>query len=394
MRVSSALLPALLVSMVILGGLVAVPSADAVATAEEEFAESDGDRQDIVVSLSANGDAEWTIETHFLLTEEETDAFEEYGQAVRDGQRPAPYDRSTFETWTAFAEDGTDREMTIADAGWEEPTVEPVEESALHDVEGAAEAYDAVGTIAFSVTWTDFARVDGDHLHLQETFRSDDGLWLQTLTDNQRFVIEAPPDHQFVTAPHDDEDGQLVWDGPHTFSDGDFNVVVVDRSGPFDGAWVSMAAVGIFVLALLATLAWVVSTRRGDRIGFPPLPAWAIGSRGGDHSGGAADGGSADGDAAAGSSAAGTPGRTDEESTSEPEPVDPELLSDEERVARLLEANGGRMKQAAIVTETGWSNAKVSQLLSEMDDNDEIEKLRIGRENLITLPDVDPTKIE
>ena len=393
MRVSSALLPALLVSMVILGGLVAVPSADAVATAEEEFAESDGDRQDIVVSLSANGDAEWTIETHFLLTEAETDAFEAYGQAVRDGQRSAPYDRSTFETWTAFAESGTDREMTIAEAGWEEPTVEPVEESALHDVAGAAEAYDAVGTIAFSVTWTDFARVDGDHLHLQETFRSDDGRWLQTLTDAQRFVIEAPPDHQFVTAPHDDEDGQLVWDGPHTFSDGDFNVVVVDRSGPFDGAWVGIAAVGIFVLAALGAVAWVVSTRRGDRIGLPPLPAWAIGSRGGDRSEGTADGGAgADGSDAG--AAAGIAGGVNGESSSEPEPVDPELLSDEERVARLLEANGGRMKQAAIVTETGWSNAKVSQLLSEMDDNDEIEKLRIGRENLITLPDVDPTKIE
>ena len=392
MRVSSALLPALLVSMVILGGLVAVPSADAVATAEEEFAESDGDRQDVVVSLSANGDAEWTIETHFLLTEEETDAFEEYGQAVRDGQRPAPYDRSTFETWTAFAEDGTDREMTIADAGWEEPTVEPVEESALHDVDGAAEEYDAVGTIAFSVTWTDFSRVDGDHLHLQETFRSDDGLWLQTLTDNQRFVIEAPPDHQFVTAPHDDENGQLVWDGPHTFSDGDFNVVVVDRSGPFDGAWVGMAAVGIFVLAVLGVLAWILSSRRGSRVGLPPLPAWTagllggLGGLGGDRADGAADGGSA-------ASAAG--GRDEGSSAApEPEPVDPELLSDEERVARLLEANGGRMKQAAIVTETGWSNAKVSQLLSEMDENDEIEKLRIGRENLITLPDVDPTKVE
>jgi len=56
-------------------------------------------------------------------------------------------------------------------------------------------------------------------------------------------------------------------------------------------------------------------------------------------------------------------------------------------VLRLLDDNGGRMKQANIVKDTGWSNAKVSQLLSGMDEDDEIQKLRIGRENLITLPD-------
>jgi len=66
--------------------------------------------------------------------------------------------------------------------------------------------------------------------------------------------------------------------------------------------------------------------------------------------------------------------------------TDPELLSDEERVEYLLERNGGRMKQATIVKETGWSNAKVSQLLSSMDDAERVDKLRIGRENLISLP--------
>jgi len=71
-----------------------------------------------------------------------------------------------------------------------------------------------------------------------------------------------------------------------------------------------------------------------------------------------------------------------------------ELLSDEERVERLLERNGGRMKQASIVKETGWSNAKVSQLLSAMDENNRINKLRIGRENLISFPDEDVTDLD
>ncbi|WP_246308336.1 helix-turn-helix transcriptional regulator [Halosimplex rubrum] len=74
--------------------------------------------------------------------------------------------------------------------------------------------------------------------------------------------------------------------------------------------------------------------------------------------------------------------------------IDEDLLSDEERVERLIERNGGRMKQAAIVQETGWSNAKVSQLLSAMDDDDRIDKLRIGRENLISFPDEDVTDLD
>ncbi|MFD1569967.1 DUF7345 domain-containing protein [Halorubrum laminariae] len=67
--------------------------------------------------------------------------------------------------------------------------------------------------------------------------------------------------------------------------------------------------------------------------------------------------------------------------------VDRSLLSDEERVEYLLDDNGGRMRQADIVSETGWSDAKVSQLLSAMADEERVEKLRLGRENLISLPD-------
>ena len=52
------------------------------------------------------------------------------------------------------------------------------------------------------------------------------------------------------------------------------------------------------------------------------------------------------------------------------------------------------MKQANIVKETGWSNAKVSQLLSAMEEDGQIDKLRIGRENLISFPDEDVTDLD
>ena len=90
--------------------------------------------------------------------------------------------------------------------------------------------------------------------------------------------------------------------------------------------------------------------------------------------------------AVGGAASGGTVSADDAESSVESE-VDLSLLSDEERVEHLLEQNGGRMKQATIVDETGWSDAKVSQLLSAMADEGRVDKLRLGRENLISLPD-------
>lgn len=62
-----------------------------------------------------------------------------------------------------------------------------------------------------------------------------------------------------------------------------------------------------------------------------------------------------------------------------------EVLTDEERVIRLVESAGGRVKQKQINEETGWSSAKVSKLTSKLEDEGRIEKLRMGRENILEL---------
>ncbi|WP_375137063.1 helix-turn-helix transcriptional regulator [Halostella salina] len=74
----------------------------------------------------------------------------------------------------------------------------------------------------------------------------------------------------------------------------------------------------------------------------------------------------------------------------EPADEEPEALSDEDRVVALLEANDGRMKQVNIVEETEWSKSKVSMLLSEMAEDGTISKLRVGRENIISLDGDEP----
>lgn len=83
----------------------------------------------------------------------------------------------------------------------------------------------------------------------------------------------------------------------------------------------------------------------------------------------------------------GEPPSTSDEPPSNPEPA---VLTDEERVLGLLESHGGRMRQTAIVEETGWSKSKVSVLLSEMESNGSISKLRVGRENLISRSGFEP----
>ncbi|MHC3437938.1 helix-turn-helix transcriptional regulator [Natrialbaceae archaeon A-gly3] len=71
--------------------------------------------------------------------------------------------------------------------------------------------------------------------------------------------------------------------------------------------------------------------------------------------------------------------------------TDEEFLSDREQVHYLVDENGGRMKQSEIVEAVDWSKAKVSRLLAELEDDGEITKLRLGRENLICLEGNEPT---
>lgn len=69
--------------------------------------------------------------------------------------------------------------------------------------------------------------------------------------------------------------------------------------------------------------------------------------------------------------------------------VDTDLLSPEQHVMHLLETNGGQMKQSQFVEETDWSKAKVSRKLSQLENDGEIKRVRIGRENVVTYPDRD-----
>ena len=65
--------------------------------------------------------------------------------------------------------------------------------------------------------------------------------------------------------------------------------------------------------------------------------------------------------------------------------IPPDYLTDEDRVLLMLESNGGQLRQSDIVDQTEWSKSKVSRLLSKMEDRALVEKIAVGRENLIAL---------
>jgi len=70
--------------------------------------------------------------------------------------------------------------------------------------------------------------------------------------------------------------------------------------------------------------------------------------------------------------------------------ADREFMPDERLVKLMLQTESGRMHQTDIVEATDWSKAKVSRLLSKMVDDDEVVKIRLGRENLICLERAKP----
>jgi uncharacterized membrane protein len=64
---------------------------------------------------------------------------------------------------------------------------------------------------------------------------------------------------------------------------------------------------------------------------------------------------------------------------------DPDLATDEDRVVAALADADGRMRQSDLAEQLDWSASKTSRVLSDMAEDGQIEKLRIGRENVIDL---------
>ena len=319
----------------------------------------------IQIALRPNRDARWTVTVRYAFTDaNQTRAFETVGERFATGAvGPTP---GLFESYARAANRTVDREMRVVDVDrtW----------VVLEDPATDRESVVAAGELRLTFVWTAFLERDGDSLVLGDALSTADGeTWLRTLRANQTLEVVTPDGYTVSDTPGASvtlRDNAVVIGGPRAFDATDQVAVVYTPTADGTTPW-SLLAGALVVSAVVIA---------GGLLGYRRLGASAT------------DPASDDGDRETDGHAAASPAdasasteETDQPSTTDE--TDLSLLSDEERVERLLETNGGRMRQAAIVDETGWSDAKVSQLLSAMAEDDRVEKLRLGRENLISLPE-------
>ncbi|MDQ2055183.1 hypothetical protein [Halobellus sp. H-GB7] len=79
----------------------------------------------------------------------------------------------------------------------------------------------------------------------------------------------------------------------------------------------------------------------------------------------------------------------EEDTAADAMPWEDELLSNEERVLAFIEHEGGRVKQQEVAQTLDWTDAKTSQVVRKMRDEDELDGFRLGRENVLVLPGED-----
>lgn len=299
------------------------------------------------IDVDADGDATWEVSAQFPIeSEDDAEAFEELAELYQedDGEEflpVAPYERAVDRL-----DDEFDRSMSI---GSEERSVEQREE---------------VGILSLTFVWEGFAEVDDNRVQVGDVFDVDDQTWFTRLESHERLAMHAPDGYTVESSGLPVQDGTMTASGPRNLAPSDLQGTFVGPEGgspisPLLGGALGLIGLAIVVFVLLHLLGW-------DLVQYVP----------GDQDTDSAD-------------AAPVDAHDDEDSEGDDVLEDEELLGDEERVLALIERNGGRMKQAQIVNETDWSNAKVSQLLSQMAEDGDVEKLRIGRENLIRLPDED-----
>ncbi|QFU82386.1 helix-turn-helix transcriptional regulator [Natronorubrum aibiense] len=329
----------------------------ALFTLQQDQLDADEVRMD--VTLRENGTAEWTLEFWVRLDDEEsTTAFESLQEDIRDD--PDNHTQSfadRMDETVVAASDATGREMSAE--GYSVST----------ERQSFAREY---GVVRYTFDWHGFGAVEGDEIRAGDAI---EGIYID---DGTRLLVAWPNGYELQSAapdPDEEREHAVIWRGDETdFIAGEPQVVITAGGGPSTAI---IAGATVVALGLGAVGVWWFRTRdpTADR------PA------GGDEDSGS---GSGSVPAASTDTATTTASTTDESAASSTtEPAETELLSNEEQVLRLVRDNGGRMKQQTVVEELEWTDAKTSKVVSGLREEGDLESFRLGRENVLSLPDAD-----
>lgn len=396
----AALAAGVLLCLLCVGAVTGTPLVSADSTTEGGIANVDAesfaaDRTIFIITVRDDGSAEWRFRYEQRLeTEAEIEDFETYADRFNDEET---------ETYRNFRE----RAIALVDVGSEatgrQMAAEGFERHAR--IEERPPAGDSFAVIEMSFDWTRFAVADDGRVTVGDVFV--DGLYVGP---DQQLRFQRGPSLRFESAtpePDSTASGSLAdsetitWLGEQSFADREPRIVLgehVDDTAQNEtdestvlsngdaGADDPTAGNSDRSVLLLVALGLVVLL--GSSAAFAYRRDLPTGSSNGTES--APTEPPLDTPTDTESVSSGASGVTDAEADS-PDPVtDTDLVSDEQRVINLLEERGGRMKQVDIVDRTGWSKSKVSMLLSEMDDDGTISKLRVGRENIVSLAGHEP----
>ncbi len=353
--------------------------------------EMDVDQVVMTIDIQENGDAKWTVEYRSRLsTEQEREDFGLIRGMVE--QNPEDYEtdlEAQMNTTLAAAENKTTREMELQNV------------SVHTDEIRFPQTY---GIIKYDFTWSNFAAIserDG-----MKTIEMDAVLSEILIDSNTRLVVKWPETYDRIAVePTPDTDresnNEVTWAGPIEFEPNEPRLVAetsINGSNPVpsdppktdpqpepEESWVHPLLIGGAVVAVVGISGAYMAQRRE----WSPAALWA------ERSGESAVPADSETDSFETNLEDAPANETEEVDETESDEggntVDLELLSNEEQVIHLLENNDGRMKQQKVVEETGWSAAKTSNVLNEMHENDEIDKFRLGRENVVAKPESSQT---
>lgn len=354
--------------------LTASSQSDSTA-ATADFVAQEFDTTTFEITVYENGSATWTFHHRQRLEDSEDEAnFETFAEEF-ESEETDVYDRfrTQAEALTETGGDVTDREMEARN---------------FNRSARIEEGLNPTGVVEMSFVWDGFAATEDGSVVVGDVFRdtyiaSDQTIVFQA-GGNLVFERIAPTDAQYDSSELENAD-TVRWSGEREFLDGHPRVVLDDPTrnagssdGPIStvtgsGTDVLWPLVGLLVLLSIGGITlWYRRTDRTDDEAFGATtesPATVPTTEGPN-----------------GASEQPSGGAIDETDTL----ADEELLTDEDRVVTLIRENGGRMKQVNIVEETSWSKSKVSMLLSDMEEEGTISKLRVGRENIISLEGFEP----
>ncbi|ELZ34941.1 hypothetical protein C474_01232 [Halogeometricum pallidum JCM 14848] len=363
------------------------------------------------IDIREDGTAEWAVEYRVLLDDENsTAAFESVKRDVEaNGSEYSSEFRGRMESTAATAENATGREMAIKNV------------SVSASRQQLPQEY---GVLTYRFVWTNFAVVEGDSIRAGDALR---GLFLDEETSLLMTWPEGYVVEDAAPAPDDKRTRTVVWNGPLDFGSGEPSLVVTARgsagtdagvttSGPAtaggegggsssdggNGPNLWLGGAGLLVAAAVVGGGWVLYRKREKSV---PPGADATDGTGtappDDGSGGTGDAestavaadphdasetGRSEGAASDPDTGASTAASEADDGTS---PWEDELLSNEERVLALMEHEGGRLKQQEVAQTLDWTDAKTSQVVRRMREANELDAFRLGRENVLVLPDAD-----